>query len=182
MALKSVVGCWSIVALILVPFTASAQEEGGIAGVVRDASGGVLPGTTVEAASPVLIEQVRTVFTDSDGRYSIVDLRPGVYTVTFTLPGFATVIREGVELTTGFTATVSPELRVGALEETITVRGRTPLVDVQNVRRKRWRRTSCRRCRPARRISILLVTLTPGFTGLSELAALHHADRWQLSW
>ena len=109
MALKSVVG-WSIVALVFVPFTASAQEEGGIAGVVRDASGGVLPGTTVEAASPVLIERVRTVFTDSEGRYSIVDLRPGVYTVTFTLPGFATVIREGVELTTGFTATVSPEL------------------------------------------------------------------------
>ena len=78
---------WSIVALVLVPFNVSAQDAGGIAGVVRDTSGGVLPGVTVDAASPVLIEQVRSVFTDGEGRYSIVDLRPGSYTVTFTPAG-----------------------------------------------------------------------------------------------
>ena len=95
-----------------------------IAGVVRDVSGAVLPGVTVEAASPALIDKVRTSVTDGQGLYRIVDLRPGVYAVTFSLPGFSTFRREGLELTTGFTATVNAELRVGALEETITVTGR----------------------------------------------------------
>ena len=105
----------------------------GIAGVVRDASGAVLPGVTVEASSPALIEKVRTVVTDAQGHYRIVDLRPGVYAVTFTLPGFRTLRRDGVELTTGFTATINAELSVGALEETVTVSGASPVVDVQNM-------------------------------------------------
>jgi hypothetical protein len=91
-------------------------------------------GVTVEAASPALIEKVRTVATDGDGPYKIVDLRPGTYAVTFTLPGFSTVKREGVELTTGFTATVNAEMKVGSLQETVTVSGATPVVDIQNVR------------------------------------------------
>ena len=89
----------------------------------------MLPGVTVEAASPALIEKVRTVVTDSEGRYNIVDLRPGTYTVTFTLAGFSTFKREGIELTAGFTATVNADMKVGALEETITVTGAAPLVD-----------------------------------------------------
>lgn len=117
------------------PAIASAQTalSGAIAGVARDTSGGVMPGVTVEATSPALIEKVRVVVTNDQGLYRIVDLRPGTYTVTFTLPGFGTFRREGVELTTGFTATVNAELRIGALEETVTVSGAAPLVDTQNV-------------------------------------------------
>ena len=94
-----------------------------IAGVVRDTSGAVLPGVTVEAASDVLIEKARTAVTDNTGRYQIVDLRAGRYVVSFTLPGFSTVKREGVELTGLATAAVNAELRVGAIEETVTVTG-----------------------------------------------------------
>src|SRR3982750_2067347 len=116
-----------------VPSGADAQSNSSIAGVVKDSSGAVLPGVTVEASSPALIEKARTVFTDSAGQYKIVDLVPGVYTVTFTLTGFTTVKREGIELTSSFTANVSADLRVGTLEETITVSGQSPTVDVQNV-------------------------------------------------
>jgi hypothetical protein len=123
-------------AVILLPVAARAQGSA-IAGVVRDSTGGVLPGVTVEAASPVLIEKVRTVVTNDQGLYRIIDLRPGVYTVTFTLTGFSTVKREGLELTTNFTATLNADLRVGGLEETITVSGQTPVVDVQNVVQQR---------------------------------------------
>jgi hypothetical protein len=113
---------------------AAAYAQAAITGVVRDTSGGVLPGVTVEAASPVLIEKVRSVVSDETGQYRVVDLRPGVYSVTFTLPGFATVRREGIELSGTFVATVNADMRVGALEETITVTGETPIVDVQSAR------------------------------------------------
>src|SRR5262249_18927009 len=96
-----------------------------------------MPGVTVEAASPALIEKVRTVVTDGDGQYKIVGLVPGVYSVTFTLTGFNTVKREGVELTASFTATVNADLRVGALQETVTVTGEAPTVDIQNVVQQR---------------------------------------------
>jgi hypothetical protein len=118
--------------LTLWPIVVSAQTSS-IAGVVKDASGAVLPGVTVEAASPALIEKVRSVTTDSTGQYKIITLRPGTYTVTFTLPGFATVRREGIELTSDFTASVNADLKVGAVAETITVTGETPVVDVQNI-------------------------------------------------
>jgi hypothetical protein len=118
--------------LLLLPAAAYAQAA--ITGVVRDTSGGVLPGVTVEAASPVLIEKVRSVVSDDTGQYRIVDLRPGTYVVTFTLPGFSTVRREGIELSGTFVATVNADLKVGALEETITVTGETPIVDVQSAR------------------------------------------------
>ena len=108
-------------------------QSSGIAGVVRDASGGVLPGVTVEASSPALIERSRAAVTDSQGRYNIVDLRPGVYTVTFTLTGFSTVRRAEIQLPAAFTASVNADLKVGALEETITVTGESPLVDTSNV-------------------------------------------------
>jgi hypothetical protein len=116
--------------LVLTPAIGLAQSA--IAGIVKDASGAVLPGVTVEAASPALIEKVRSVATDGSGQYRIVDLRPGTYSVTFTLPGFASVKRENVELPATFTANIDAELRVGSLEETITVSGQTPLVDVQS--------------------------------------------------
>src|SRR5437867_3417716 len=121
---------------VVLPLMARAQSQvsGSIAGVVKDASGAVMPGVTVEAASPSLIEKVRSVVTDDQGQYKILDLRPGTYTVTFSLTGFATLKREGIELSTGFTAVVNGELRVGSLEETVTVTGASPVVDTQNVR------------------------------------------------
>ena len=121
---------------LLLPAVGWAQQASGISGLVQDTSGGVLPGVTVEAASPVLIEQVRTAVTDGQGRYSIIDLRRGTYVVTFSLPGFATVRREGVELTAGFTATVNADMPVGSIQETVTVTGASPLVDVQTVRQQ----------------------------------------------
>ena len=117
--------------LVLLPPDAVAQSE--IAGVVKDGSGSVLPGVTVEAASPALIEKSRAAVTDGDGNYRIVSLRPGVYTVKFTLPGFATVVREGIELTSNFTASVNADLNIGGIEETITVTGESPIVDTQSI-------------------------------------------------
>ena len=119
--------------LLLAPAVASAQSA--ISGIVRDTSGAVLPGVTVEASSPVLIEKIRTVVTDGEGRYSIVDLRPGTYTVVFTLTGFNTFRREGIELPANFTMTINADLRVGALEESVTVTGAAPVVDVQSTQR-----------------------------------------------
>ena len=123
--------------LALLPSVASAQATASIAGAVTDASGAVLPGVTVEAASPALIEKVRTVVTDGSGQYRLEQLRGGVYTVTFTLPGFNTVKREGLELGGSFVATVNAEMRVGAVEETVTVTGESPIVDIQSANRQR---------------------------------------------
>lgn len=116
-------------ALLLAPAVAVAQST--VSGVVTDSSGAVMPGVTVEAASPALIEKTRSVTTDDQGRYSIVDIRPGVYSVTFTLQGFSTISREGIQVTANVTVPLNAELRVGAVEETITVTGATPMVDVQ---------------------------------------------------
>jgi hypothetical protein len=117
------------------PLTGAAQDatSGSIAGVVRDEAGAVLPGVTVEASSPALIERTRSAVTDGEGRYRLVDLRPGAYSVVFSLAGFKTVRREGIELSTGFIANINVELGVGAIEETITVTGAAPVVDVQGV-------------------------------------------------
>ena len=99
---------WAVVAFVALPALAAAQAT--ITGVVRDSSGAVLPGVTAEAASPALIEKVRTAVTDSAGQDRIEALRPGTYTVTFTLPGFSTVKRDGIELTGSFIASVNAEL------------------------------------------------------------------------
>src|SRR5687768_5096527 len=122
--------------LLVVALPAAASAQGSITGVARDTSGAVLPGVTVEVASPALIEKTREAVTDGSGQYRFVDLRPGVYTVTFTLPGFTTFKREGIELAGIFTATVNADMRLGALEETITVTGEAPVVDVQTVGRQ----------------------------------------------
>lgn len=116
--------------MVLAPAAALAQSA--IAGVVRDDSGAVMPGVTIEASSPALIEKVRQAVSDESGQYRIIDLRPGVYTVTFTLSGFNTFIRDGVELPAGVTLSINGDMKVGALEESITVSGQTPLVDVQS--------------------------------------------------
>ena len=130
---QAVVG--ALLAVLLVPAVAAGQGIGAasIVGVVKDSSGGVLPGVTVEAASPVLIEKARATVTDGEGRYRIAELRPGTYSVTFTLAGFATFKRDALELTANFVATINADLRVGALSETVVVTGETPLVDARSV-------------------------------------------------
>ena len=119
--------------LMLLPAVAGAQQIGG---TVTDTTGGVLPGVTVEARSPDIIEQVRTAITDGNGQYLIVALEPGTYSITYSLPGFGTLIREGIELSTGFTATVDVLLSVGDIAETVTVSGASPVVDIQNVEQR----------------------------------------------
>ncbi|HKH72295.1 MAG TPA: carboxypeptidase-like regulatory domain-containing protein [Vicinamibacterales bacterium] len=120
--------------LVLVPSAAFAQAT--ITGIVKDTSGAVLPGVTVEAASPVLIERARSTVTDASGQFRIVDLRTGTYSVTFSLPGFSTVKRDGIELSGAFVAVVNADLKVGTLQETIVVTGETPIVDVQSTARQ----------------------------------------------
>jgi Carboxypeptidase regulatory-like domain len=119
---------------LMLPASAAAQSS--IAGVVKDSSGAVLPGVTVEAASPALIERTRTVVTDASGQYKIIDLRPGVYAVTFSLNGFSSIKRDGIELTANFTASINTDMRVGGVEESITVSGASPIVDVQTTQQR----------------------------------------------
>jgi hypothetical protein len=130
---RYLVGGFVAVVLLLAPALVSAQSS--FSGIVRDTSGAVLPGVTIEASSPVLIEKTRAAVTDGEGRYSIVDLRPGIYTVVFTLTGFNTLRREGLELPANFTMTINADLRVGSLEESITVTGDAPVLDVQSTQR-----------------------------------------------
>ena len=125
----------SVGLVCLLAWSTTAHAQSAIAGVVKDSTGLVLPGVNVEATSDALIEKTRSVVTDEAGQYRIVDLRPGVYTLTFTLTGFNTVIREKVELGADFTASINADLRVGSLQETVTVSGSTPVVDVQSAQR-----------------------------------------------
>src|SRR3954447_21486239 len=156
----------ALTVLLLLPAAAYAQAA--ITGVARDASGGVLPGVTVEAASPVLIEKVRSVVSDGSGQYRIVDLRPGTYSVTFSLPGFSTVKREGIELSGTFVATVNGDLKVGALEETITVTGETPIVDVQSVKVQQTVSKDVIAAIPVGRNATGITSLIPGMSSTND--------------
>ncbi|HKE85200.1 MAG TPA: TonB-dependent receptor [Vicinamibacterales bacterium] len=159
-----------IALLVLMPSVASAQAV--IAGAVKDASGAVLPGVTVEATSTALIEKVRSGVTDGTGQYRIENLRPGTYTVTFTLPGFSTYKREGIELTGSFTATVDAEMRVGALQETVTVSGASPIVDTQSSRREVTIDNEIIRAIPNQRNYGSMVAMVPGvITNVNDPAA-----------
>jgi hypothetical protein len=121
-----------IILLVLgVATSGYAQTLGTIAGTVKDATGAVLPGVSVEVSSPVLIEKVRSATTDGAGAYAVISLPVGTYSVTFTLPGFGTVRREGIDIVANFTATINAEMKVGQVAETVTVTGESPLVDVQ---------------------------------------------------
>ncbi len=163
--------CWSqgvtlaaLFAVVLSPPALAQQQNGGITGVVRDTGGLAMPGVTVEAASPALIEKVRVVTTDGEGRYNVIDLRPGTYSVTFSLPGFSTVRREGIELSAGFTAPLNINLAVGAIEETITVTGASPVVDTQSVHQQEVLSQKMLEALPSGNIGPqTLAYMTPGF-------------------
>ncbi len=152
----------AILAVLLWPATALAQAT--LTGTVKDASGAVLPGVTVEASSPALIEKTRSAVTDGTGQYRIIDLRAGTYSMKFTLAGFTTVERGGVELSGAFTATINADLKVGAVSETVTVTGETPVVDVQNAKREIVMNTETIRALPASRAAGALLNVTPGLT------------------
>ena len=147
-----------LVPALLAPAPALAQDEAGIAGTVQDDVGGVLPGVTVEATSPALIEQVRTVFSDGAGNYRVTNLPSGTYSVRFTLPGFTSVVREGIVLQGAFVADVDASMAVGGLEETVMVEGIVPLVDVRTTRQQT--------VMPAERVNVL-----PGAAGITSAAA-----------
>jgi hypothetical protein len=156
----------SLACMIFVPAVLRAQ--GTITGVVKDTSGAVVPGVAVEASSPALIEKVRAVVTDGTGQYRIVDLRPGAYALTFTLAGFATVKREGIELVGSFTATVNAEMKVGSVSEVVTVSGESPIVDVQGTKQERVMEKDVLDAIPAGRSHQDLAILIPGISGGSQ--------------
>ena len=133
MALRMTLARLIVAAFVLLPALAAAQGTAGISGTVRDTTGALLPGVTVEASSPALIEKSRSAVTDNSGQYRILPLVPGIYTVTFSLEGFSRVIREGIELRAETIVPVNAELRVGALAESVTVTGASPVVDLQTV-------------------------------------------------
>ncbi len=152
-------------AVVLLPSLAAAQgalARGTLTGTVRDTGGAVLPGVTVEAASPALIEKVRTAVTDGAGIYRIVNLDPGVYTLTFTLQGFSQMRREGVELAGSATLTIPAEMRVGNLEEIVNVSAESPVVDVQSTRREAVIDGDVISVLPGTRSTGSLITMIPG--------------------
>ena len=166
-ALQSVWVSTIAAVLLLCGAPAVVHAQSGIVGTVKDTSGAVIPGVTVEAASPVLIEGVRSATTNGEGLYRIADLRPGIYTVSFILPGFTTSRRENLELPASFVATVNADMSVGALEESITVAGAAPVVDVQTVTRQNVLSTAVINALPVGRTPTALVTLTPGVTSVN---------------
>jgi hypothetical protein len=157
-----------ISAIALGPAPALAQERASIVGQVVDSSGAVMPGVTVEASSPALIERMRSTVSDASGRYAIVDLRPGTYTVAFTLPGFKTIKREGIILEGAFAATVNASLEVGSIEETVTVAGASPVVDLQSTQNQSVLNRQVLDVLPAARTMQGGASLVPGVSFYSQ--------------
>lgn len=151
--------------VILIGFAhGAAAQNVGVTGRATDETGAALPGTLVEASSPALIEGARSAVTDGEGLYTITALRPGEYTVTFTLPGFRTVVREGVVLSGVVLVTVNAELPVGGVEETLTVTGRAPDVDIRNVVQETTLDEAVRNNLPTGRNILQMAELIPGMT------------------
>jgi hypothetical protein len=157
-----------VVLAVLAVIPSSAYAQASVAGVVRDTSGAVLPGVTVEVASPALIEGVRSTVTDGSGRYLIEQLRPGDYTVTFSLAGFARIQRDGIQLSGTSVTTVNADMRVGAIEETITVTGEAPIVDVQSTVSQRVLDQDVLEALPSSRAPAQVAALMPNVTTATQ--------------
>jgi hypothetical protein len=157
--MRTVSKCLAILAVLFLPATVFAQAS--LTGTIHDPSGAVLPGVTVEASSPALIEKTRTAVTDGTGQYRIIDLRPGTYSITFTLTGFNTVKREDIELAGTQVVTIPVEMKVGGVQETITVTGETPIVDVQSAKRQVVMNNDIIRALPVARAAVALLNATP---------------------
>ena len=155
---------WACALVIALPWAAFAQAGASITGTVRDSSGAVLPGVTVEATSPALIQKVRTATTDADGVYRITELLPGTYTVTFTLQGFKSQKQENIELSGSFTRTLNGELAVGNIAETVTVSGEAATVDLQNTTKQTVMTSEVMTALPTGRNMFNLGVLIPGVT------------------
>jgi hypothetical protein len=164
----------ALLAVWLVPALSYAQAS--LTGTVRDSSGAVLPGVTVEAGSAALIEKTRTAVTDGSGQYRIVDLPAGSYKATFTISGFATAVRDALSLSGAFTATVNVEMRVGGVEETVTITGASPIVDVQSTVRQDVLKGSLITELPAARNIQSIAILIPGMsvTGTLDVGGLRN--------
>ena len=161
----------------LFPSSAPAQSQNAaIAGVVKDAAGAALAGVAVEASSPALIEKTRTTVTDRQGAYRIIELRPGAYTVTFTMAGFSTVVRNGLELPSSFTATINADMRGGVVEETVMVSSEGPLVDTQNVAHRALLSRRVMDALPTDRNFTSLATTTPGMQVVGQLQNVGGSD------
>lgn len=158
---------FAVVTSLMFPASAWAQASGAaaLAGTVKDSSGAVVPGVTVEAASPSLIEKVRVGATDERGEYKIIDLRPGVYTVTFSMQGFGSVRRDAIELTPNFTANVSAELKAGEIQETVMVSGSSPIVDVTSATQTNTLSHTLLESLPSTKGMLNLAALTPAVVG-----------------
>src|SRR5918993_3640438 len=155
---------WLMAGLLALPANVNGQgaTQASMTGIVRDTSGAVLPGVTVEVSSDVLIEKVRVGITDDTGRYRIASLPPGTYNMAFTLTGFSTVRRQGLDMAGSFVATVDVNLPVGTLEETITVTGEAPVVDVSSAQRQQVINSEVMASIPANRSYEGLAALVPG--------------------
>src|ERR1041384_6289572 len=161
--MRIVTKCLAVLVLLLLPASAFAQAT--LTGVVKDPSGAVLPGVTVEASSPALIEKTRTAVTDGTGQYRITELPPGTYSLTFTLSGFSVVKRENVDVSGAGVITINADLKIGAVSETITVAGETPVVDVQSATRQEGLSHDVVRDLPVTRSYDALLTTVPSVPG-----------------
>jgi len=165
---RAVMAVFVFTASLLCAVDALAQERASIVGVVQDSSGAVLPGVTVEASSVALIERVRSGVTDGSGRYAIIDLRPGTYTVTFSLPGFKSYKRDGIVLEGAFAATVNASLSVGQVEETVMVSAASPVVDLQSTQNQSVINRQALDVLPAARTMQGGASLVPGVSFYSQ--------------
>ena len=138
-----------------------ASSTGTITGKVSDSSGAVLPGVTVNATSPSMMG-VQSVVTNTDGLYRFPAVPPGTYTVTFELPGFSTLKREGIDIRLGFTAQLNVELAVASLQETVTVTGESPVIDTSTTRTQQNFKLEQLQSLPNARDMWALLAVTPG--------------------
>lgn len=154
----------AVVLALIAPAVAHAQNTSQVFGRVTDVSAGVLPGVTVTLSSPSLLEP-RVAVTGDTGTYEFSGLPLGVYSITFELSGFATLVREGLQLASGFSAQVNGELTVGSLQESVVVTGVSPIVDIRSTTQGTRFNVEELQAIPSARDVFQVLTQTPGIAG-----------------